>query len=314
MNIDELVLKYATLMPARFKRKQKLLFINEISREYQSLGFEVKAVQSVRKGVKAINLLIGDLKNAKTLIVTNYDTPQRNYGRSLDYFPLNGSITFVNSLLAYYTPLLIGSVFSLFIIIVGMPKVDFTNNFWQSLIIVSSFILAFLFSTLLTFGVGNKFNYNRNSSGVIGSLLIADKLKNRKDVAYILTDMGCMNKAGDRMVVDALPKTLKDKHVILLDCLGYGARIGIGYRAKAKTKSEELLKYYSDDNIFFTELDETDLKYSSANYYEKCTVVSYGKKQNESFVVQNTSSIDDIEINNEAIEKISEGIVRFIKK
>lgn len=314
MNIEELVIKYAALMPVRFKFKQKYLFINEIAKEYQALGYEVKATVNKKRGRRALNLMIGDVANAKTLIISHYDTPQKNFGNPLKYYPFNGSFSFVKSFVAYFTPLILGSLVVLYLLVEGMKKVDFTNNLFQSLFIVIALFVTVALSSIMTKGVANKYNFNKNTSGVIGNLLLAEKMANRKGVAFVLTDMGCMDRAGDKMLQEALPTQLKDKKVIILDCIGKGSRVGIGYREEYKQGAEQLISQFKDQKIFSIQLDENAIKYSSAKYYQKSMIISYGKKQNNEFLVDDTSCSKDTVIDHDIVTMIVENIAKFLTR
>ncbi len=312
MNIEELILKYAVMMPVRFSIKQKYLFINEIAKEYKALGYEVNAVMN-QKGKKAVNLMIGDLKNAETIIVSHYDTPQKNYGKTLKYFPISGTNSFVSTFISVYTPLIFGGFLSLYLLLFQVPNIDFENNLLGSVVVFGLLLVLLAGTSVMTKGVANKYNYNRNSSGVIGSLLLAEKLKGKKKVAFVLTDMGCMNHKGDQMLQEALPKTLKDKTVLVLDCIAKGARVGVGYRSAAKTAAHKFIKLFDEDKLYSKEMSDEDLKYHTAQYYEKAIIVSYGKKQGDSFFVEDTASNQDNEIDNQVVLNIVDKIATFIK-
>ncbi len=311
MNIEQLILKYAVMMPVRFHFKQKYMFIQEIAKEYQSLGFEVNAVTNP-KGKKALNLLVGDLKNANTIVVAHYDTPQKSVGKPLKYYPLHGTSSFVKGVGSVYTPLFLGGALALYLIIYQMPLVSFEADLVASTLRVGALIATLIMTFIMTVGISNKYNFNRNTSGVIASLLLAKKIGNDKKVAFVLTDMGCMSRTGDQMLQQALPNTLKNKTVIILDCLGSGARVGIGYRKNAKNRAEQLIKQFEDEKLYQCELDDLAIKYSSAQYYERSIVVSYGKKQGEDFIVENTASNKDIEIDEKVLSSIVEKVTNFL--
>ena len=312
MNIEELILKYATLMPVRYNFKQKYLFINEISKEYQILGYKTNAVADKKKGQRSLNLMIGDFKKCNTIILSNYDTPSLAVGRGVKYDPFNGTTSFANSFFSSYTPLLLGSILLLAIYLFGFPKVDFENKFLYSISIVLLSIIVLIATWMFTRGIANKSNYNRNSSGVIANLMLADKLKECKNIVYILTDMGCSNHKGDKMLQTALPNTLKDKQVIILDCVGSDGRISAAYRGN-KNLAATFIDNTKETKTYLKKLEEEDVRYSSANYYQKCTIISSGKKQNEMLLVEKTCTNEDNNINIDNLSKIVEALAKTLK-
>lgn len=314
MNIDDLVLKYAVMMPIRFKINQKFLFISEVAKEYEMLGYETKAVIDKKRGGKSLNLLIGDLKNADTIFISNYDTPQRNLARSFNYYPFDGVTSFASSFFPFYTPLLIGAITAFVIMWKGLPNVDFTNNFIQSFYIITLLVLTISISTILTKGIANKQNFNRNTSGVIGNLLLAEKFAGQKNIAFVLTDMGCFNNKGDRMLQDALPKTLKDRKVVLLDCIGKGPRIGVGYRQPMKKDAETVIKNVENSKTHITEMDESKIKYTSLAYYEKGMIVSTGKQQYDTFFVEDVCRGNDNNVDQKIILEVVESVYKTFSK
>ena len=238
--------------------------------------------------------MVGDVANAKKIVIANYDTPQHTYGNPMTYYPFNGPSTFSSSILPIYTPAILGGVFMLFLVLVMLPKLDFSNNMPLSVLIVIIIILTAILSFILTKGVANKVNFNRNTSGVVAALALAEKLadSDNKDTAFILTDNGCTNHAGDYMVRDALPKTIDQRNVILLDCVGAGEEFYIGYKETSKKMASDIRSKF-DEEVGLIACPPENLRYTSFSFYQKAVIISRIIKSGESLIVKNVSTNND---------------------
>lgn len=101
MTTQDLIMKYAIGMHKRFTLKQKEMFIRVAAKEFSDMGYKVKANTGKHKRTRSINLMVGDVSHADTLVIANYDTPQHNFGNPMKYYPFNGVQTFVSKLSAY---------------------------------------------------------------------------------------------------------------------------------------------------------------------------------------------------------------------
>lgn len=315
MDINDLIIKYGIGLGRRFKRKEKAIFCNEVGKDFQQLGYDVRATIGKRKGKKSMNVMVGNVSKAKTIFIANYDTPAHNFGNPINYFPMDGQATFSSKLLPTYTPTILAGVLITFILLTVGKRINFQDQFLFSAVIVLLLLVISAFTAIMTMGVGNKVNLNRNSSGIITLLQIAEKMptKLRDEVAFVLTDDGCEQHSGDYMMIEALPNTLKDRNIILVDCVGWGPRLGIGYRPKAHQLAEQLNDVFQGEKVMMQLCEKDHLKFSSLSFYEKGIVVCRGKKANESLIVANTASNKDDQIEAELIEKLSEQLVQFAK-
>lgn len=312
MIVDDLIIKYGVAMSRRYKDKEKLYFLTEIAKDYKSLGYQAKIV--LKKGKrrrKAYNLIVGDLAHAKQVIVANYDTPQKDLGNPMLYYPLDGQSSFTASVLPYFMPLILGSAVLLYLFFIWGPKIDFGAHLVRSILIVGSILLTFIIATILTFGYGNRLNVNRNTSGVIVNLLLAEKLKGRKDIAYVLTDNGCTNHLGDDALKERFGFLKINPAVICLDCLGKGKRFGIAYKKTLKSLASKL-KAELDDKTYFKEYGEADLKFHAAFRYEKVLTLTYGKLKNQSLVVADTATKKDNDIDPTILKKAVEAVANVL--
>ena len=320
MNTDDLIIKYGINMGRRFTVKEKNFFCNELGKDLQSMGYKVRGAVGKRKRTKGLNLMVGNVSKAKTIFVAHYDTLIHNFGNPMRYFPMDGSASFAASFLPMNTPLILAMVLGLVFILYSGDKINFEQNFGLSLFIVAVLILLIIVSFIMTFKAGNKVNLNRNTSGVITAVLIAQRLPEalRQDVAFVFTDGGSGSHIGDYMLREALPNTIKDRNVIVLDCVGKGQRLGIGYFEASRGNAEKLeaivRKRDPQAKLHVAAIADDRRKYTSVSYYEKGMVVCRGKNANGSLIVENTATKHDDEIEKEKMEQLADDLIELAKQ
>lgn len=313
--LEDLILKYGIGLSKRFTRKQKNTFINEIGKDFQTCGYRVQGAASKKKGSYAVNLHVGDVGKSKKIIVVNYDTPQHNFGNPMKYYPFDGPATFASSFFPIYAPSIIGGVLALWLVISYVPKIDFSTSFIYSLCVSVTLIVVMIVSFLLTKGIANKVNFNRNTSSVLVALMLASELsdEDREKVAFVLTDNGCTNHAGDYMLREALPTTIDQRLVIMLDCVGDGEEFVIGYKEDSKKEAVELAEQFKTKPKRKL-CNKEELRYTSFSFYKKALLVSKGNFKNDSLVVENISTNQDTNCDIESLNQVVRALKRFIEK
>lgn len=313
MNTQDLILKYAIGFSKRYTRGQKNAFINEIGKEFQSHGYRVNGAAAKKKGGVSMNLHVGDVGHAKTLVVVNYDTPQHNFGNPMKYYPFNGPSTFASSFFPIYAPAIIGGILTLWLIVSYLPKIDFQGNLFYSIAVVAVLVVIMLGSFIMTKGIANKTNFNRNTSSVIAALRLAEELEDnqRSKVAFVLTDNGCTNHNGDYMLREALPKTIDERLVIMLDCIGAGSEFVIGYKDDTKKEAVDLAACFKNKPKRKL-CNKDELRYTSFSFYKKGLLISKGNFMKEELVVENISTNKDVVCDEESIEEVVKALKKFI--
>lgn len=313
--LEDLILKYCIGLSQRFTRKQKNIFINEIGKDFQECGYRVQGAASKKKGRYAVNLHIGDVGKSNILVVVNYDTPQHNFGNPMKYYPFDGPATFASSFLPIYAPFIIGGVLALWLVMSFVPNIDFSNNFVYSLFVSIALITVMVLSFIFTKGVANKVNFNRNTSSVIAALKLASELDDcdRERVAFVLTDNGCTNHAGDYMLREALPTTIDQRVVIMLDCIGDGEEFVIGYKEDSKQEATEIAEQFKIKPKRKL-CKKEELRYTSFSFYKKAVLISKGNFKNNTFVVENISTNQDTKYDSESLNQVVEALKKYIKK
>lgn len=312
MTTEDLIMKYAIGLHKRFSAKQKQMFIRVAAKDFNDLGYAVKANTGKHKRMRSINLMVGDVKQAETLIVANYDTPQHNFGNPMKYYPFNGVTTFVSGFLPIYAPMIIGGVLMLYILMQQMPYLNFTTDVWWSLFWLGLFIVCAVFTPIMTMGIGNKVNFNRNTSGVVAALRLAEELskEQRKKVAFVFTDNGCRNHGGDYLLRESFPDLLDDKLVIMLDCVGDGDTLVIGYKDDSVQEAKDLAACFKVRPKRHL-CPKEDLRYTSFSFYPRGLLLARGNFYNDVLMVENISTNKDTNCDVAAIDELVAGLKKY---
>lgn len=314
MKTEDLIIKYAVGISKRYRRKEKNFFVNEMGKDFEALGYKVKAVRGYQKKIEGINLVAGDPKTADTIIIANYDTPSHIYGNPVKYYPFNGPASYSSALLPTWTPLIIAGLIGIYILIYQVPHLDFTARFWPSIFWAVMLFVCFISPAFMVGGFANRLNFNRNTSGCIAALKIAEKLDNnkRQHVAFVLTDYGCSRHVGDYILREGLGDAIDRKKVIMLDCVGDGLMWAIGYKEQSKNMAEEISQLFNK-KAEIQLCPKEDLRYTSFSFYSKAIIISRVKKLNDSYIVENTSCSKDINCKEKYIEELSDVVSTYIK-
>ncbi len=294
MTTEDLIMKYAIGLHKRYSGKQKQMFVQVAAKDFNDLGYPVRANKGKHKGLKSINLMAGDVEQAETLIIANYDTPQHNFGNPMKYYPFNGVTTFVSGFLPIYAPMIIGGILMLYILLEQLPYLSFQNSFWNSLMWVSIFVVCAVVTPIMTIGIGNKVNFNRNTSGVVAALRLAQELnkEQRKKVAFVLTDNSCRNHGGDYLLRETLKDALDEKQVIMLDCIGDGDTLVIGYKEDTKQDAKDMAECFKVRPKRHL-CPKEDLRYTSFSFYPKGLLLARGNFYNDVLMVENVATNHD---------------------
>ena len=83
------LLRYGSIFKIRHNSKQKDIFLKSLITDITSFRNDIQVKEYIYDSnlkTKHFNLYVGDVKNAKYIIVSYYDTPSVSYG---DYMPFN---------------------------------------------------------------------------------------------------------------------------------------------------------------------------------------------------------------------------------
>ena len=86
----DLFMLYGVTLSKRFTKRQKIMFINEISKDFMNMGYTAQ-VQMKKSKFRRVttNLHLGDVDNAKVVFLAPYDTGSVVMSKGYKYYPFN---------------------------------------------------------------------------------------------------------------------------------------------------------------------------------------------------------------------------------
>ena len=145
--------RYTKEYGCRYTRRQKNKFLEVLHKEMAECGYESTDIQGKRLFSRANNVLYGNVKQMKQVIVVPYDTPEKRFWPTVRYYPLNGSKTISKSMVPLYVPAIVLFVVLFVGVYLVQPKI---SDAMAGLLVSSSmFLIAILLIYNLLHGFSN---------------------------------------------------------------------------------------------------------------------------------------------------------------
>jgi len=218
--LEDLLIRYGIIMHRRFHAREKARFLVALSKEFEALGYKTQVKTVKARQFKVRNLYVGNANVADTIVTTYYDTPTVG---SSTYRVLEKTPKKTFSVILGALPLVVTmAIGAYFILHVGLPNWSQGLGTWQS--ISSLLFTLFLFALLLNFrhGMGRRRNTVQNTSSVLAIIDAAMELDEnlRHKVAFVLTDSGCINHFGAKLIPAQINDKDQTKTYVMLDGVG----------------------------------------------------------------------------------------------
>ncbi len=288
----------------RKSKKQKLAFIDLIKENFENVNVEEsKGISTSR------NIVIGDVKTAKTILTAHYDTPAT--------MPLPNFLAPKNLVVTFGYQLIIGLILILIMGIVAFLASIFTDN--VLIILAVEYLALFGFAYLLMAGKANKNNANDNTSGVITLIETMNKLSNeeKEKVAFVFFDNEELGLLGSRAFKKKYKKEMKEKLLINFDCVSDGDYFLIICNKKAENLYADRLKETMIDSFGKTAIIDKSSKtlYPSdqMGYPVNIGVAAFKKSKILGYYVDKIHTNKDIVFQKENIEFLSQNFSKFIE-
>lgn len=277
--------RYNRLVNVRHSDKQKEFFLNSIIKDIITIRNDIQVIEvRVGKQVVSRNLYIGNVKKAKKVISTYYDTPLIHFGSySFFNYEKQKKQTLLFNLVTSVLLLIIGVIFTF---LIGIPILNQNQGLSMGLMFVSLvyITLAYLIGYFAK-GVPSRINIVRNNSSIIAILKMIYEVKDQS-IAYAFVDTGTTNHAGLKALMERISPGSK---VYYLDSVGSG---------------QELKKLNNSEVVTNSPGGHTStLNDKRLNY-----IISAQKDEKNYFLSK--ADLKSKHINNENIRKIIENIRR----
>lgn len=306
--------KYLDTYKTRFTRSKKDAFLEELKKDFNELGYEYSEIKGKKWLTKANDAVFGNLKGAKTVIVASYDTPEKKLMPKTAYYPFNGNKTMSKDFWYTFFPMIL-LYFVILGLYVGMRRMDENSAFLGAVSMLIMLTLAFI-CYMFIHGVGNKYNANRNTSGIICALEIAKELnkEQKKQVAFVFTDMNRKRYLGSEIFANILKKMNKSPLIIELDCIGDGDDFAIGYLSGSKKAVLDIVSKKYRKDFMIREIKGNSLIQNSLAPYAKAIKISAGTFESKGeLCVMNTGTGKDKTIKEENIQTVKEILLQYLK-
>ncbi|MEF9962438.1 MAG: hypothetical protein RR863_01940 [Erysipelotrichaceae bacterium] len=311
---DELIQIFAKENSVRFNYKQKLNYETKLDVFFNEMDYKKEIDEKRQTVFKTRNIIYGNLKMAKNVIVVPYDTPSRVFWHKYNYYPLDGNKTSTKSILPTYGPILIFYLFFLgFMYLAPLFVKSQMLMFIISFITFSLFLLLFL---LLIVGYPNHNNDNRNSASVVAAIELAQRLtkEQRKTTAFVFTDRNENRFHGSKLVALRLKELSKNPNIILLNCIAYGKNLMIGFTSDNRKTAQDLIKQNKNHrSVGKCEMNDNMRFQNPMDHWKKAVLITAGNyDEKKNLVITNVNRKCDTIIEKENVDVIVDMLTNYI--
>ncbi len=302
--------KYLNEYTTRFTRTQKIDFAKSITQDFESLGCKTHIQDLKLKTSKVQNILIGNFKIAKTILVVPYDTQSRIFYPNYKYYPQNGLKSMSSNFLPIYGPMIFLYLL-LLAIIYGLPMI------MENTTIIVSAITLFYFVLLLIFiwrGFSNKNNVSANNLSTVMALDLMESLpmNKRQELAIVFTDKNNPKMVGSKVLLKYMETINKNTNMILLYCLGQGDSISIAYQKSMKKQAQQLSKI-CDYKHQLKAIDKEESIQLPIHELSNALMISSGTIKDGLLSVKNIRTHKDTDYQQEVYDKVKEMLIQHLQ-
>ena len=306
--------RYTKEYGCRYTRRQKNKFLEVLHKEMAECGYESTDIQGKRLFSRANNVLYGNLKQMTQVIVVPYDTPEKRFWPTVRYYPLNGSKTISKSMVPLYVPAIVLFVVLFVGVYLVQPKI---SDAMAGLLVSSSmFLIAILLIYNLLHGFSNRKNYNRNSAAIACAVEVAHSLskEERAKTGFLFTDKNKQYFLGAEASANYFHEQHKQPELIVLDCIGKGSCMQIGFNPQNRKLAAELAKHDpSKTTIECVKLNETMRSQHMMAYFKKAVMVACGELEGEDLCVLGTHTGKDTELDEGLLDRVKKMLLGYLK-
>jgi len=308
-NMKDHMMLFGVTLAKRYTNRQKRIFTSQAEPFFRKLGYGFSFQDSSKKLSRVVNIIIGDIAKANTIVLCPYDTPSKSI-LPYCYFPFNSSDNLKQENREIFLRSLsyIGSCYLTYWIISRFSDLPLLQR------ILGGFILAFLiiFCYRLIVGIPNPVNFNRNSTSLALVAALAERTRNKSEIAYVLLDRNTESNAGLRTL--ASEAGMRNKFFIYLDCLAEGEELVCAHSPALKLNAERLIAALPGLNVIDHVFSEEErLKETNLQIFPNMLHLCSGTIRNRKFVVRNTRSKKDFKVDIPRLEKIRDGLINYLK-
>ncbi len=311
--IKDWILKYGIALGRRFYDREKRKFLGSLMLDFKKMGFSVKVSSEKKLFSKKYAFTAGNVEQAETVLLTYFDTPNKTI-KTRPYCLFGSKKTLQKEKLLFSTIFTsIAATAGFFLIRFIQKSIDFTGGFTKEKVLF--FLLISIFFYILVHfnrGGAKKFNLVRNTSSIITTLLIAEKLteKQKKKVAFVFYDFGCLQSVQEDLFLKIVQTKLRCKKIIMLDSVGSEDKLLMLLSDSffEKNKKESFYQKHTGTVLPLAKFGENRQRFLSENLL----IVTSGRIVDKTIQINYESSIRKTAINQENIHTAAQLILGVI--
>lgn len=304
--------KYLDVYGTRFSYSQKTKFLKEIQKDLDTMGMESFVDKNRIHFSRVRNLMVGNFKNAKDVIIVPYDTPAMVFWPNYKYYPQEGMYFVKKHFVPGYVPMIIAYMILLCLIYV-IP--NYVSDTVQAFLFLFSTIYLVGLLKLIIKGFANRKNYTRNSAGIQMALEILENMdaKKRKECAFVFMDYACTKGHGAKTLQKYLEENHKNPQKLVINTIGSGEEICVGFSKGMRKNVNELIKKKSGMyKIHSKSLSEDDMYSTPMESLSQVLCISSGKMEENHFYAKDTASLKDHKVDQKIYNEIKNLIKEYL--
>jgi len=304
--MKELMMLVGVTFGRRYTKKEKSYFGETIAKYFSELGYDVTIQTKQSAFSVANNIVIGNLDQARKVIVVAYDTPGTISVPNYRYYPFNSKRNLRNESLSLAIRFLVTSI--LFVLIYFLLRNFMQYELWMKVVAAILSALLAWFSFFYLKGQGNPVNFNRNSASIALVCFVARENKG-KNVAFVLLDQCVNSYEGLKALKEQISG--EGKEVLMLDTLAYGEELVLV--KKGKTNAVSIVNNKEGLSIYEKPYDEISAGNNFMQLFPNMLYLASGDNENKQFIVKNSRSVRDCNVDIDRLETISKTVLSYMK-
>lgn len=307
--IKDDILDLAIAMPRRFYKHEKSMYMEEVAKRFEKLGYKGVVQPENQKGKKIHNVIFGDISAAKVVVLTHYDTPVKSYCPNYRYYPFNPKKNLKQERISLIIQLVIGALLAGIGLLLGAHGFNQQGLLkWVDIIVAALLIISGIWFFQ---SHGNKANMTKNSASVALMLDLAKSLK--QDVAFVLLDQQADGYRGSAYFASEYGQNHKHQIWIELDCIAYGSTIVFAHDQANASLVKIIMDGMQLDNGYDKSYSNEYANALGLNQHANMVRISIGEIKDHEFFVPYTKTRNDVHINIDQLVNFAQKLETAIK-
>lgn len=303
MDLKDTMMFYGVTLGSRKTQRKKNLFVQTVLEECQKRGISSELIQTKKEMFTVNSIVIGNLSSAKYVFLTGYDTPVQ-YFTGLNLYPFHpeksSKAENIKNLIHFVIVVLLAGCMYL-----PLSRLR-THGF--SILPVLTAALLIIGILVVLFPRANACNFSR-SSAVAVLMSLAEEMKGKEDVAYVMSDHTTDGYIGYKALQERIPSNSK---VILLGPMASGEKTVVACRENENLFGSRIADAIAPD-VTKRLYTEEQASRNSLSLFPHVVYVGCGDIEDREFVIHSTACKDDVQVDMKRLQKIRNGLERGVQ-